>query len=79
MRKNDKEKEITHMDEDQIFGNNDQVARINIEERNKDLEGENESERTRSIIRESDKIREKLNEKKNQVRDYGADSREVPM
>lgn len=70
-------KAITHMDEDQIFGDNDQVARINIEERNKDLEKEDSAERKRDIIRETEKTREKLNQKKNQIRDYGADSRET--
>lgn len=77
----DKKDSIDYTDDDQVFGDNDKVARINIEERNKNIENldEDTAERTRNVLNEAKKTRDKLNEKMNEVRDYGADARETPL
>lgn len=81
MNERDKEREenITRLDDDQIFGDNDQIAPINIEERNKNLENEDTAQRTRDIMKQAEDTRERLNRKKNEVRDYGADARETTL
>lgn len=76
-----KEDVIKNPDEDQVFGDNDQIARINVEERNKSIpeDAEDTAKRTRDILGEAERTRDKLNKAKNQVRDYNSDAREIPL
>ena len=64
------EKDYTdNFDEDQIFGDNNHVTRINVEEREKGRKEENNvAERARDIKKEADTVRSKLNQKRNQIR-----------
>lgn len=76
------EKEIKQVDEDQVFGDNNQPATINIAEREENLENldeEDTARRTRDIIGEANSARDRLNRQKNEVRNYGEDAREIPM
>lgn len=82
MKEKEEKKEYdatAHIEEDQVFGDNDQIAPINIEERNKNIEDEDTAQRTRSILKQAEDTRERLNRKKNEVRDYGADARETTL
>jgi len=42
-----------------------------------DTRNETSDRRTRNILKEAEDTRERLNRKKNEVRDYGADTRET--
>lgn len=73
--------EIEYASDDQIFGDNNQVAHIPVDKVNADNAGKSEdtARRTRDIMRESDDARNRLNRQSNEVRDYGADARETPI
>lgn len=73
--------EIEYVSDDQIFGDNNQVARIPVDKVNAENaeKDEDTARRTRDIMREADDTRSRLNRKSNEVRDYGADARETPI
>jgi hypothetical protein len=71
--------QIKHLDADQVFGNNDQALDINIEEREESEGDDDPSRRQRDIAKEAERVREKLDRKSNDVRDYNSDAREIPM
>ncbi len=76
----DEEKIVTSQDEDQVFGDNDRVARINIKERLKKIVSRKISGRhIKSILNAAKDVRNKLNHHKNEVRDYCRDARQTPM
>lgn len=80
MLTNKEEKIVMSQDEDQVFGDNDHVARINLEEREKDTPQENgPARRKRKLMNMLRGIRTKLNRHKNEVRDYCRDARQTPM
>ena len=71
--------QIKHLDADQVFGNNDQALDMNMEEMEESEGDDDPSRRQRDIAKEAERVREKLDRKSNDVRDYNSDAREIPM
>jgi len=73
--------EINYVSDDQVFGNNNQA--VKLPENEDGTVGDNDVEtparRARSIMREADDTRQRLNSQKSEVRNYGLDAREIPM
>lgn len=68
-------------DPEQVIGNQNSVSgevKVTNEETT-DREPETADRRVREVFKASEDTRERLNRKKNEVRDYGADARETPL
>ena len=66
--------------EDMVFGDNNVATHMSedaLKEREESFKANPDNED--SVIEGAQKTREKLNEKLNQVRNYGLDARELPM
>lgn len=77
--------EIMHLDEDQVFGDNDQAVRYYTDENGHPTtlhangEEETAARRAGHILREGQEAHERLERKKNDTHDYGLDAREIPL
>lgn len=75
---NQKDKKNKDFDPEQVIGNQNSVSG-DVKVTNTptiDNEHETSDQRNRDILKEAEDTRERLNKKKNEVRDYGADARE---